>query len=144
MIHARPDYNGRIVDTANKIPSDEPVFLLRGQDSLAENIVMKYASLLERAGGSNVMVKQVRAHAEKIRDWKVKKVADLPDDVINQIVKDKPVDGLVNEGESDDASSEEDEETETEGTTSFNKLSNVVPLQTKQSFTGKFKRFFNK
>lgn len=143
MIHARLDYNGRIVDSANIIPSDEPVFLIRGQDALAENIIMKYAKLLERAGGSNVMVKQIRDHAEKVRNWKVKKIADLPDDVIDQNVKDKPIDGLVNEGESDDASSsEEDEETETKGTTSSS--SNVVPLQTKQSFTGKFKKFFNK
>lgn len=30
MIHARPDYN-RIQDPENKIPEDEPVFLLRAK-----------------------------------------------------------------------------------------------------------------
>jgi hypothetical protein len=39
MFHARQDYNSRIQDSANIIPADEPVFLLRGQDVHAPQIL---------------------------------------------------------------------------------------------------------
>jgi len=38
MKHAREDYN-RIQDPDEKIPDNEPVFLLRGQDVLAPNLL---------------------------------------------------------------------------------------------------------
>ncbi len=49
MRHARKDYN-RIQDPENKIPDDEPVFLLRGQDPLAADTVRGYAQYCEDAG----------------------------------------------------------------------------------------------
>jgi hypothetical protein len=49
MIHARADYN-RIQDPANKIPQDEPVFLLRGQDKVAAATVRVWAVLNDEAG----------------------------------------------------------------------------------------------
>lgn len=45
MKHARPDYD-RIQDPANKIPAEEPVFLLRGQDLLAPATLRHYANAL--------------------------------------------------------------------------------------------------
>ena len=46
MRHAREDYNNRIVDLENKIPKDEPVFLLRGQDVLAPGLLLEWAKQL--------------------------------------------------------------------------------------------------
>lgn len=43
MKHAREDYN-RIQDPENKIPQDEPVFLLRGQDKTAPQILRLWAA----------------------------------------------------------------------------------------------------
>lgn len=46
MKHAREDYNERIIDTARLIPENEPVFLFRGQDELAPQVLEFYADLL--------------------------------------------------------------------------------------------------
>jgi len=43
MKHARQDYN-RIQDSEGLIPEDEPVFLLRGQDTVAPGVVRFWAS----------------------------------------------------------------------------------------------------
>jgi hypothetical protein len=51
MKHARPDYQRRIVDLDGIIPDDEPVFLLRGQDRLAPEIITLWAEALIREGG---------------------------------------------------------------------------------------------
>ena len=51
MKHARNDYNGRIVDLQNKIPEDEPVFLLRAQDKLAPELLLQWAMKLRLLGG---------------------------------------------------------------------------------------------
>ena len=78
MIHARNDYNNRVVDLEEKIPEDEPVFLLRGQDIFTETMLNKYANLLEQANGDPKIVKQIRDHVILVRNWKKKKICDLP------------------------------------------------------------------
>jgi len=75
MKHARDDYN-RIQDPENKIPSDEPVFLLRGQDQLACMAVAYYAQLCEAAQSPEIAAK-ARAHAEAMAAWPIKKIPDL-------------------------------------------------------------------
>lgn len=78
MKHARDDYN-RIQDPAGKIPEDEPVFLLRGQDKAAPGAVRAYAEILESMGGDPVLVRQSRAQAERMEQWQADvraKVAD--------------------------------------------------------------------
>ena len=50
MRFTRDDYNRRIVDTEHRIPDDEPVFLLRGQDALAPDTLRFYAKLLKENG----------------------------------------------------------------------------------------------
>jgi len=78
MKHARPDYN-RIQDPAGKIPEDEPVFLLRGQDRAAPGAVRAYAEILESMGGDPVLVRQSREQAERMEEWQAavrSKVAD--------------------------------------------------------------------
>lgn len=79
MKHARPDYD-RFQDPSNLIPEDEPVFLLRGQDKLAPELLLRWAAKLRLAGGDPAMAKLVEDHAQKMIEWQknVKvKIADL-------------------------------------------------------------------
>ena len=78
MKHARADYN-RIQDPAGKIPADEPVFLIRGQDKAAPGAVRAYAEILESMGGDPELVRQSREQSARMEDWQDKvrsKVAD--------------------------------------------------------------------
>jgi hypothetical protein len=78
MRHAREDYN-RIQDPENKIPADEPVFLLRAQDPFAAEAVRLYAHLLAanaRNGsvGADVAFSSLALrHAAKMEEWPTKK-----------------------------------------------------------------------
>jgi len=64
MIHAREDYN-RIQDPENKIPKNEPVFLLRGQDKFDPELLLRWASKLRLNGGDPIMAEMVENHAQK-------------------------------------------------------------------------------
>lgn len=75
MLHAREDYN-RFQDPLNKIPEDEPVFLLRAQDKLAWHVVKIYAFCAELIGQEK-LAKICKEHAEKMKAWPVKKIPDL-------------------------------------------------------------------
>lgn len=68
MIHARPDYS-RFQDPHNKIPMDEPVFLLRGQDRFAPELLLRWAAKLRLAGGQPRLAELVEGHAQKMLDW---------------------------------------------------------------------------
>lgn len=78
MIHAREDYN-RIQDPENKIPKDEPVFLLRGQDVLAPKVLMVWATQLITRGGDKELAQAAVNHAVKMVDWREKHIGKLPD-----------------------------------------------------------------
>lgn len=78
MKHARPDYN-RIQDPDNKIPENEPVFLLRAQDVAASLAVDAWAGLAARAGADPKIVQMAREQAQLMREWQLKKVPDLPE-----------------------------------------------------------------
>lgn len=80
MKHAREDYN-RIQDPAGLIPVDEPVFLLRGQDILAPDLLVEWADRLEEAAGmrSHEMAKMVRKQAEAMRIWQEEHKSKIPD-----------------------------------------------------------------
>ena len=83
MIHARTDYQ-RIQDPTGKIPQDEPVFLLRGQDSLAPEMLEIYALAAHKAGASPALVDSVYKHAQAMRKWQTEhtvKVPDMPEGV---------------------------------------------------------------
>lgn len=75
MRHARPDYN-RIQDPENKIPDDEPVFLIRGQDIVSGNTVRVWADLNDEAGGDPELSKRAREQAILMDMWPNKKKAD--------------------------------------------------------------------
>lgn len=79
MKHARADYD-RIQDPAVLIPSDEPVFLLRGQDRYAALTVEIYANLVEANGGDPGIGWLARHQANMMRTWNHQKTKepDLP------------------------------------------------------------------
>lgn len=76
MKHARPDYD-RIQDPANKIPTDEPVFLIRGQDVSSSAAVRAWADLNDQNGGDRKLSQLARNHATLMDQWPHKKLADL-------------------------------------------------------------------
>jgi hypothetical protein len=83
MIHARKDYDERIQDSANLIPADEPVFLLRGQDEFGGDVAEYWANLYAyKYGSESPVAKAVFAHADKMKDWPVKKQPDTPEEML--------------------------------------------------------------
>lgn len=76
MIHAREDYN-RTQDLDNKIPEDEPVFLLRAQDQVAADVVRIWAILHRSRGGGEAIASMAMDWALQMDEWPVKKPADL-------------------------------------------------------------------
>ena len=78
MKHARADYN-RIQDPAEKIPADEPVFLLRGQDIHAPGILLEYAERVRAAGGDLKIVELTRNQAQCMSDWQRDVAHKAPD-----------------------------------------------------------------
>ena len=65
MIHEQKDYD------INKIPEDEPVFLLRGKDPLAADLVRLWAQRnLEHDGeGLEAKRQSVLAHADRMEKY---------------------------------------------------------------------------
>jgi hypothetical protein len=110
MLHARTDYNGRIVDLAapratmtqaafgdvtNPIAADEPVVLCRGQDPLAWQVADFWTLLYHSSAGHQdanhpidcrdpVCVSMTK-HARRLREWSEKvgrEIATIPDEVL--------------------------------------------------------------
>jgi len=82
MKHAREDYN-RIQDPENKIPENEPVFLLRAQDKVAPLVVEIWALVAELVGADNHIVEAAFDHSQSMREWQFEhgsKVPDMPFD----------------------------------------------------------------
>lgn len=82
MFHARKDYNERVQDSKNIIPENEPVFLLRGQDPMAEETLNFYAASIEDNGADPAIVASVREQAIRMGEWSEKKIPDAPDKVV--------------------------------------------------------------
>lgn len=80
MKHARSDYN-RIQDPAKLIPEDEPVFLLRGQDKFAPQMLDHYLELMFGVVKDQKMFDLVSQLQDDMMDWQVEhrvKIPDLP------------------------------------------------------------------
>jgi len=80
MKHARKDYN-RIQAPENKIPADEPVFLIRGQDLAAPNALRAYAFEAHRMGAEPHLIEATLRHAREMEDWqrdRARKTPDMP------------------------------------------------------------------
>jgi len=67
MRHSREDYND--VDLEQKIPGDEPVFLIRGQDVCAADAIEAWAGIAKDAGADAAIVENARTFAEDVRTW---------------------------------------------------------------------------
>ena len=78
MKHAREDYD-RIQDPAGLIPDDEPVFLLRGQDQAAPQILRAYAAEARRQGASADLVEATLKQAAAMDDWQRYTRSKVPD-----------------------------------------------------------------
>lgn len=79
MKHGRPDYQGRIVDLEEKIPENEPVFLIRAQDMQSGPALRAYAKLVQAdAGGVTPLVEQIQAFAKEMDIWPNKKQPTAP------------------------------------------------------------------
>ncbi len=78
MKFTREDYNRRIVDKDERIPTDEPVFLLRAQDKHAPSTLRFYAGLLEESGNIE-MAEELRQHAKEMLIWQKSKKVKEPD-----------------------------------------------------------------
>ena len=76
MRHARPDYQ-RIQDPLHKIPQDETVFLIRGQDINGAAAVRAYAKLAADSGAPDGLVAAAYEHADRMDAWPSKKNPDL-------------------------------------------------------------------
>lgn len=82
MIHARSDYNFRIQDAQHIIPEDEPVFLLRGQDKFAPEILKHYLQLLKDHNTDNQydeMIFAIEQHIKFMINWQRERNIKLPD-----------------------------------------------------------------
>ena len=77
MKHAREDYN-RFQDPEGKIPEDEPVFLIRGQDKASVEAVRYWADANDKHGGDPEASRLARNHADRMEAWPTKKPCDLP------------------------------------------------------------------
>ena len=82
MLHAREDYM-RIQDPEGKIPDDEPVFLLRGQDLAAPDAVRFWADTAAALHGTydTDIVERALKQADAMDQWQrdhQSKVPDMP------------------------------------------------------------------
>jgi hypothetical protein len=76
MRHARDDYQ-RIQDPAGLIPEDEPVFLIRGQDELAADVLEFYAEQAAKRGVDAGLIRRTLEQAKRMRVWPKHKKPDL-------------------------------------------------------------------
>jgi hypothetical protein len=79
MKFGRDDYNKRIIDTENKIPVDEPVFLLRAQDKFAPELLLRWAMKVRLEGGDPNVAAEAEGHAQKMLDWQKIHGSKTPD-----------------------------------------------------------------
>lgn len=84
MRHARSDYDS-IQDASGRIPSDEPVFLLRASDMLAPMVVDAWANMATLKNVDPMMISAAGKQAQIMRKWQIShgsKVPDAPSDAL--------------------------------------------------------------
>lgn len=69
-------HNSRCLDNA---ADDEPIFVLRAQDALAQLVVDYWADQAERLNCSPAKVQEARQVASDMRVWAVRNERKLPD-----------------------------------------------------------------
>ena len=68
MKHARQDYD-RIQDPSGKIPEDEPVFLLRAQDTSAPRVVLEWVRVNMELGGDRNLIEAAIKQIARMHEW---------------------------------------------------------------------------
>lgn len=58
------------------IPANEPVFILRAQDELAELAIRYYARLVQATSNNVEMVRTINVVIDMFHEWDVKKIPD--------------------------------------------------------------------
>lgn len=79
MLHARKDYQERIQDSANLIPEDEPVFLIRAQDVTAIAVLLYWIGEAEEHGAADNIVNAATEHVGRIVEWQREHGMKIPD-----------------------------------------------------------------
>jgi hypothetical protein len=80
MFHARPDY-ALLQDPRGKIPRDEPVYLLRGQDQKAQACLKLWCDLAVKDGSDPALIEATRQQILRMDNWQLKfakKKSDMP------------------------------------------------------------------
>lgn len=86
MKHARSDYDERIQDSANLIPDDEPVLLIRGQDVCAVDAINAWIGAARSVGADPELIAGIERHRERVIEWQEDarwKVPDAPEGVLS-------------------------------------------------------------
>ncbi len=74
MKHAHEKFDA-VQDTSGRIPVDEPVFLLRGQDQFAPNLVRLWSAMVQLEGNSELAARAYK-WADEMERWPVTKLPD--------------------------------------------------------------------
>ena len=59
-------------DTWNKIPDDEPVFIIRGKDALAPSTMRAWISMAEKNGVDEDKIRRVTEHLNDVLHFQAK------------------------------------------------------------------------
>lgn len=78
MKHTRDDYS-HIQDPNNKIPENEPVFLIRGQDLAGPDTLRSWCIFAHKNGASNDIINKVLDHSRKMEQWQREVARKTPD-----------------------------------------------------------------
>ena len=70
-------HEGEDFGAIKPIPAEEPVFLVRGQDLVASDVVRVWGAYNEGRGGDINLTHSARAHADLMDQWPIKKLADI-------------------------------------------------------------------
>jgi hypothetical protein len=62
-----------------KAAEDEPIFVLRAQDTLAPELVREWADRAEDAGTPSEKVEEARDLARQMEDWQAANTSKVPD-----------------------------------------------------------------
>lgn len=78
MKHARKDYN-RIQDPEDRIPVDEPVFLIRGQDVTAPAVLRYWEMQARQHGADKGICETALKQADLMVRWQKERRMKIPD-----------------------------------------------------------------
>lgn len=73
---ARDHKYGKVSINKNKIPTDEPIFILRAQDRFAETVIRLYAGMIRILQGDSEMYHSILISADQFNRWGKKKNPD--------------------------------------------------------------------